>query len=160
MKSNVKVVAQLNKSENSTHMKRAGVEDIIIDSDLSGFLMSNAPFSPGIPMLAREILTYEGDNFVKTELFPSELKGKDFKNACMYYLNANKILVGILTTVKEVSLTDIASGQMGLDLYIREKFGDLENEYFGEGDTITININPGNEYIIQDEDSAFIISRL
>ena len=47
---------------------------------------------------------------------------------------------------------------MGLDVFIREKFGGLEKDYFGEGETVSVHVNPGFEYIVQDNDVAFILA--
>lgn len=155
----VKVVAQLQKSENLTHLERSGVEDVVIDGDFGGYLLSHAPFSPGIPMLAREILTHYGNNLIKTEKIPGMYVGERFPLASEYFHNNNMIMLGVLKIVKEVSLQDIASGGMGLDAFIREKFGGMENDYFGDGESIEVIVNPGYDYVIEEEDMAFVIRR-
>ncbi len=154
----VKIVVQLNKSENITHLKRYGVEDVIIESDFSGYLLTNAPFSPGIPMIARELMTYNGKNLIHTEKFPGNIVGRKFSEASQFFLSKSQILIGVLTTVKEVGLNDIAGGSSGLDAFIKEKFGGFEKEYFGGGETISVNVNPGPDYLIQNEDAAFVIT--
>lgn len=74
----IKISAQLTREENEEHLRRAEVEEIIVDGEFSGFLISNAALSPGIHQLVKELLTFsQGNTIIKTQI-PRSMVGKTF----------------------------------------------------------------------------------
>ncbi|MDH4127192.1 MAG: NAD-binding protein [Spirochaetota bacterium] len=158
----VKVAAELNKKENKEHLKRANVDDTLIYGEFGGFLLSHAALSPGVPSLIMELLSFSVGNTIMKAKIPDDLIGKTFADLGDYFrIKRKAIVIGVLSEEKEMSLDDILSGEDGgIDEFIKKKFSEVEEEYFGgQKPQFHVNINPGNDYIIKNIDVAFIIAR-
>ncbi len=52
--------AELVNSENAQHLKRANIDDILVNGEFSGFLFATSTFAKGVPDLVKEVLSFEG----------------------------------------------------------------------------------------------------
>ncbi len=155
------VCAEVIAATNVPHLKRAGVDQIVVSGEFSGFLLANAVMSPGITQAFREIIhsTYGSD--MRREEMPRELAGKTFKTAVVEFIERyGFILVGVVTEKKTFNLENVLSGESSeIDDFIRRKFDEagrsLEIEAKG---WVTVNINPGMDYIITENDHAIVIT--
>ncbi len=162
MAGDTKVAAELNKKENEEHLKRANVDDILIYGQFGGFLLSHAALSPGVPSMIMELLSFSLGNTIIKSKIPSDYVGKQFIELSEYYrIKRKSILIGILSEEKDITLDDILSDESGgIDQFIKKKFSEVENDYFGDDKPqINVKINPGDNYIIQDIDTAFLITK-
>jgi len=158
----IKTSAQLIKEENEEHLKRAEVDEIITDGEFSGFLISNAAISPGIHQLLKELLSFQFGNTIIKSQIPKSMVNKTFKELSSYYHEKkNSILIGVMTEEDDISLNDILSDDYSaIDEFIRRKFAEAESSFFDEEKSrMDIKINPGSDYVILDNDVAFIITR-
>ena len=155
------VCAEVLDATNVPHLKRAGVNQIVVAGEFSGFLLANAVMSPGVTEACREIIhsTYGAD--LRREKMPKELVGQTFKTAVIEFLERKGfILVGVVTERKSFNLENVLSGESTeIDDFIRRKFDEagrsLEVEAKG---WVTVNINPGLEYVITENDHAIVIT--
>lgn len=157
----IKTCAQLIKQENEEHLKRADVDEIIIDGEFSGFLLSNAALSQGVHQLLRELLNFNYGNTLLKVVIPRSFVGKTFAELAEYFrAKKESILIGLAREEQEISLNDILSDDYSaIDEFIRRKFAEAQEFFEGEKSRANIRINPGNEYVIDANDVAFVIAR-
>jgi len=78
---NIFTCAELLNRENETHLKMAGVEEVIVGDEYSGSLMASAAINRGIVSMLNELLTYKyGNQFYKL-LVPQAWDGMRFGQA-------------------------------------------------------------------------------
>jgi voltage-gated potassium channel len=152
--------AELVNPENEGHLRRANVDDILVYGEFNGFLLSSATVSPAIPRVTKELLSYHSRSFLKQVGIPLGFVGKTFAELSEHFLKSGTgVLLGFLSEEKKMSLDDILSeGSSAIDAFIKEKFAEAELDVFeGEKEELEIRLNPGSEYVIKDNESAFVI---
>jgi len=146
--------------ENEGHLRRANVDDILVYGEFNGFLLSSATLSPAIPRVTRELLSYQSRSFLQQVGIPLGFVGKTFAELSEHFLKSGTgVLIGFLSEEKKMSLDDILSeGSPAIDAFIKAKFAEAELDVFeGEKEELEIRLNPGSEYVIKDNESAFVI---
>lgn len=152
--------AELINRENEQHLKRANVDDILVNGEFSGYLLAHAAESQGIPRVVKELLTPQSRNNILQQAIPAAYVGKSFAELSDYYLKGEKgILIGLLSEEKKMGLDDILSDDSaGIDAFIKRKFQEAEIDLAAEEEArVDIQLNPGPEYIIKESDTAFLI---
>ncbi len=152
--------AELVNPENEGHLRRANVDDTLVYGEFNGFLLSSATVSPAIPRVTKELLSYQSKSFLKQVGVPLGFVGKTFTELSEHFLKAGTgVLIGFLSEEKKMSLDDILSeGSSAIDAFIKAKFAEAELDVFeGEKEELEIRLNPGSEYVIKDNESAFVI---
>ena len=152
--------AELVNPENEGHLRRANVDDILVYGEFNGFLLSSATLSPAIPRVTRELLSYQSRSYLKQVGIPLGFVGKTFAELSEHFLKSGTgVLIGFLSEEKKMSLDDILSeGSPAIDAFIKAKFAEAELDVFeGEKEELEIRLNPGSEYVIKDNESAFVI---
>jgi voltage-gated potassium channel len=152
--------AELVNPENEGHLRRANVDDILVYGEFNAFLLSSATVSPAIPRVTKELLSYHSRSFLKQVGIPLGFVGKTFAELSEHFLKSGTgVLLGFLSEEKKMSLDDILSeGSSAIDAFIKEKFAEAELDVFeGEKEELEIRLNPGSEYVIKDNESAFVI---
>lgn len=161
MSQEVRVCVELLDDTSEVHLRRAGVDQIILSGEFSGFLLANAVMSPGIPQALKEIMYVDVGSEILREKMPSGLIGKTFREAAVEYLErSGLILIGVITEKKSFSLDTILDPEEGaIDEFIKRKFDEAGRSLETESKSrITVKINPGNDYIISEYDYAIIIT--
>lgn len=161
LNSKIKTSAQIIKEESEPHLKRAEIDEIIVDGEFSGYLISNAAISPGIHQLLKELLSFSEGNTLIKSIIPRTMVGKNFHELSLYFAEKRQaILIGIMTENTEMSLDDIISDDYSaIDEFIRRKFAEAEDSLLeGQKNRLNIKINPGADYVIQKNDVAFVIT--
>jgi voltage-gated potassium channel len=152
--------AELANASNEQHLRRANVDDIIINGEFNGFMLASSTISSGIPLLVKELLSLKGKNSVMQIQIPSSYIGRSFAELSEYFTKSKRgILIGILSEEKKITLDDILSDDSsGIDAFIKRKFQEAEIDLLEEEkEEMKIKINPGDDYIIKDTDWAFAI---
>ncbi|MCW8965745.1 MAG: ion channel, partial [Candidatus Pacearchaeota archaeon] len=154
--------AELVNPENRQHLIRAKVDEILVNGEFNGFLLSTSAVSVGIPLLVKEILSFESKFMIKQVPVPSTFIGKSFKEFLDYFYNAGKgIVIGVLSEEKKMTLDDLLSeGSDAIDEFIKKKFKEAEVNLLGEEkEEQKILLSPGEDYVIGETDIAFVIGR-
>jgi len=152
--------AELANATNEQHLRRADVDDIIVNGEFNGFILASSTISPGIPYLIKELLSLKGKNSIMQIQIPAPFMGKTFYELSDYFTKSGKgILIGILSEEKKMTLDDILSDDSsGIDAFIKRKFQEAEIDLLEEEkEEMKIKINPGTDYVIKDTDWAFVI---
>jgi voltage-gated potassium channel len=161
MSKETEVCAELLDAKSIPHLRRAGVDQIILSGEFSGFLLANAVLSPGIPQALREMINIQGGADVQRREIPRELVGKTFRQLAMDFIdNHGYITFGVITEKKSFNMDNMLAGESSaIDSFIRRKFDEagrsLEIESKGR---LTVRINPGKDYIISEDDYAIILT--
>ncbi len=156
----IKTSAQLLKGTNAVHLKRASVNEIIVDGEFSGFLISNAATSPGIHQLVQSLLSYKSGSTVVKHSIPKSYVGKKFSELYAFFMEKKKaLLMGVITEKVDMSLDDVLSNDYtAIDSFIRRKFAEAKENKLADKNELNIKLNPGNNYVIDENDMAFIIT--
>ncbi|MFC1693912.1 NAD-binding protein, partial [Candidatus Latescibacterota bacterium] len=157
----IKVYVELLDAASEVHLKRAGVDQIIISGEFSGFLLASAVIVPGIPQALKEIMHTDIGSDIRRESLPHEFIGMTFRDTVVeYYDRFGSILIGVITEKESFDLETVLSGEKGaIDDFIRRKFEeagrDLEIESKGR---VGVHINPAKEYVLTKFDDAIILT--
>jgi len=161
MSQDVRVCVELVDRASEVHLRRAGVDQIIVTGEFSGFLLANAVMAPGIPQALKEMMHVEFGGSLRREKMPPDLVGKTFREAVIEFFDRfSLLLIGVITEKKSFSLETILTGEKGaIDDFIRRKFDEagrsLEVESKG---LLSVNINPGKDYVITEDDYAIVVT--
>lgn len=157
----IEVCAEIIDFASEEHLRRAGVDQVVLSGEFNGFLLSSSVISPGISQVIREITTIREGSTLKRVSFPRDMIGMSFKDAIVKFLNHNgSILIGIITEKKTFNMEEMLSSESNaIDEFIRRKFDEagrsLEIESKGR---ISVHVNPGSDYRISEYDYAIVLS--
>jgi len=152
--------AELVNAENAGHLRRANVDDVVVGGEFNGFLLASGASAPGIPELAREILSFEGRNTVRQAPVPAGWSGKTFGELSQHLLASGRgVLLGVLAEEKKMSLADIlADDSSAIDTFIKRKFAESDKDYLEEErKALDIRVNPGPAYVLRDTDRLYLV---
>lgn len=156
----VKIFAEVIKSDKAKHIQRAGADTIIQNGEFNPILISSSLVSPAMPTFIRELIINYEEPKIKLEDVPRTFVGKTFKDLFWHFREKTKgMAVALLVTEKELTIDDLLSSDSSIDAFIRAKFNEAEQGMFDEGDTDNlVKINPQDDYIITEDDTfAFVI---
>ena len=158
MNPSLKVYAHILHQASKGHLRRAGVDDIIIRDEFTGFFLASHVANPGIPQTFSELLNFNVRMNLQRIEIPVNKVGITFGDLSDYFKESGDgILIGITSERKAVKISDVlTSDASSLDQFIERKFAEsginLENE---KGHRV--EINPPNNLIIRSNDVALII---
>lgn len=160
LNSAIGIIAEVLNAENEQHLRRANVDDILVNGEFNGFLLASATMAPAIPMVTKELLSFHSRNFLKQVQIPPGFVGKSFGELSESFMKSGMgVLIGLLSEESKMSLDDILSeGSSAIDAFIKQKFAEAELDVFeGEKEELQIRLNPGADYVIKDNEAAFVI---
>jgi voltage-gated potassium channel len=160
LNSEVNTIAEIIDGENEQHLRRANVDEILVNGEFNGFLLSSAAVAPAIPLVTKELLSFQSPNFLKQVAVPAGYVGRTFAELSEHFMSSGVgVLIGVLCEETKMSLDDILSeGSSAIDAFIKQKFAEAELDVFeSEGEELRIRLNPGGEYVVKDNEAAFVI---
>jgi len=150
--------AEALKPESEQHLARAQADDVIVNGEFSGRLLSAAGFEPGLPGAARKL--FSGPARLRQSPIPAGLVGKTFRDASAWFLaERSAVLVGVLSKGKGMSLDDLLSDDSSaIDAFIKRKFQEAEIDLSQEASSgDEIRLAPGPDYVIRETDCVFTV---
>ena len=159
MNPNVKVYAHIINPASKAHLRRANVDDIVVQDEFTGFLLASHVANPGIPQTFSELLNYSIRMNLQRADIPSNMVGKSFSELSEYIRESKEgILIGITSEREPVKISDVLTADASsLDHFIERKFAEsginLESE---KGHRV--EINPPDDLVINSSDVALVIS--
>jgi len=157
----VKTCAELLNPENRQHLRRANVDEIIIRGEHIGNMLAGAATSPGLPRVISSLLSpLEENNLWKVEI-PSRFLGKTVAELAAYFKKEHQaLLIALLTEQKGLALEHILTDDFSaIDQFIKRKFEEAEKDYFGKKERIVATLNPPDDRLLTEDDTAVVISR-
>ena len=140
------------------HLRRANVDEIVLQDEFTGFLLASHVANPGIPQTFNELLDYNVRMNLQRFEIPDSKVGATFGELSEYFNESgNGILIGITSEREGVQISDILSADASsLDTFIARKFEesgiDIEKE---KGHRV--EINPPGTLMIEKNDVALLI---
>lgn len=155
----VAIRAAILKPESEQHLRRAEVEDIVLHGEFTGFLLSASGDGGGLPVAARELLSYSSPSRLRQRKMPGALVGQPFAQASEWFIKHGKgVLVGVLAAEKPVTLDDILSSDSGaIDDFIKRKFAEAQIDLGSDQPRGRTRLAPPPEYVIAESDVAFVV---
>lgn len=156
----VKVCAEIVEAENEVHLRRAGVDEVVVAGEHNGFLLASAAIAPGVPELVRQILSFESPLRLRRQPIDQDFVGGSF-GALASHLRQTEgsILIGIISDRSGVTLNDLLAGDYSaVDSFIKAQFAEAGMEYL----TLTreraqARLNPPDDYVIARDDCAIVL---
>jgi len=157
----VKTIAEILDNENRPHLKRAGVDEIIIRGEHVGSLLASAINSPGLPRVFNSIISLGDTNKLWRVNIPRSFIGKSFQELSVHFRKKqHAILIGLLKEKQAMKLEDLLSdNSSAIDKFIRDKIKESKKEFFYERDESKAVINPDDDYIVGPDEFAVILSK-
>ena len=87
---NIHTSAELTDKDKEQHLKRANVDEILINGEFNGFLFASATYSKGISRLVREMLSFKSKNQLRLEPVLPAFIGKKYSELLQHYLEHKK----------------------------------------------------------------------
>jgi voltage-gated potassium channel len=153
--------AEILHPESEQHLSRAKVENIVVGGEYSGYILSSASTSKGLPRAARKLLSAGQGPRLKEAALPAALVGKTFAEASAWFLaNGKGVLVGVLSEEKGVSLDDLLGDNTNaIDGFIKRKFMEAEINLAAEASAGSeVRLAPGPDYLFKEGDLAFVVA--
>ena len=91
----VRVCAEVLDVGNELHLRRAGADEIIVHGEYDHFLISVGAFTPGIPKVLRQLLSFIGER-LKQQNIPGEYRGKTFASVVSRKYLDKRLLMSLL----------------------------------------------------------------
>jgi voltage-gated potassium channel len=160
LNSDVMISAEVFNPENEPHLKRANVDNILVNGEFNSFLFAHGARQKGITRAVKEMLSTAGSNTLAQCDIPQAYVGKSFQELSENFLRAGKgVLLGFLSQEKKMSIDDILSADTSaIDSFILRKFQEADIDLAEEQkEELQIRLNPGSDYVIKDTDIAFVI---
>jgi voltage-gated potassium channel len=153
----VNVTVQLMNSTNKNLLNRIGIESIIVNDELGGYLLANTLIERRYLELY-EHLAKENEQLMTVIKIPEHLSGKTYGEAFDYfYKDERTVLLGIFTKDSELDLNDIFDDNASaIDQFIKTALA-KSRKTVPEKRT-NINWNPKRELVIERNDLAIVMA--
>ena len=161
MASKVRTCAELLHKENSEHLKRANVDEIIVRGDSAGSLLATAAVSPGVTDSIKLLITNQDENKIWRIQVPSKYVGSTFGEVAAYLRDKyGALLLAVVREEEKVKLDDILSDDSTfIDDFIKRKFEESGKDFFGAKEDMSVTINPPDDYELSRNDWLVVISK-
>jgi len=158
MSSKLKIIAFIMNRENEAHVKRARADDVIISDQYADFIVASNIIEPGLTNILGGILSPTSKNMIVTMPIPARFHGKKYKDVFDYFHSQHHVLaIGLLAQVESIGLSDfLSSDSSHLDAFIEKKLKEA-GKTLGEENKVVVNLNPDDEYVIQENEKAIVI---
>jgi voltage-gated potassium channel len=157
----VKTCAELLNPENKQHLRRANVDEIVVRGEHIGNLLAGAATSPGLPRVISSLLSPEEENNLWKVEVPSRFVGRPVAELSAYFKKGHQaLLIALLSERKGLALENILTDDYSaIDQFIKRKFEEADKDYFSQKERIIATLNPADDIMITEDDSAVVIAR-
>jgi voltage-gated potassium channel len=162
MNPQARVCVEVANAKTAPHARRAGASEVIVHGEHDPYLLASAAVAEGVVLAARQLLSLDEENTLQQRAIPAEFVGRKFGELSAYFSEKQKaILIGLYSLGKSLKVEDVLGGDYSLiDEFIKRKFKEAGKEHLSSQLKIPqANLNPGDEYVIQPDDVALLISK-
>jgi len=154
----LKVIAFLMNRENEIHLKRAKADQIFISDQFINYFIASHVVEPGLTNVFADLLTPEGRNSIETAAIPQRFRGKTYSELSQHFKEQHKyLLLGLLSEVETIGISAFLSSDTSqLDAFIEKKLKQ-SGHTLGEENKILVNLNPDDDYVIQENEKAIVL---
>ena len=94
--------AELLNEKNSTHLKLAGVEEVVSRNNLSAGLFASSAVNQGMSNFITDILSHQDGNYVRKVDVPDDYVGKTFVETASHFKKAfDTLLIGVESQIED-----------------------------------------------------------
>jgi len=154
----VKVIAFIMNPENEAHVKRAKADEVVVSDKYVDFFLASNILQPGLPKVFEQILNPRLQNKIAIESIPANFINKPYQELFDHYRNQHKdLLLGVIAEVESIGLSDfLAADTSHIDAFIERKLREA-GKSFGEENKVFVKLNPGDDYVIQENEKAVVL---
>ncbi len=156
----VRLCAEILTPDNEAHLRRTGVDDVIVSGEHSAFLLASSAVHGGMPLVVRELLSHTKSNRLRKMTVPSSFIGRTFADLVEHLRSTYQCLpIGLVSQRPEVTVEDVMAGEYGwVDEFIREQFRQAGQDVLEQSqERVKVKLNPPDDYIIERNDQAIVI---
>lgn len=154
----IRIFAEVRSVQNEPHLRRAGADEIISPFEMGANVLANAPLSPGLPLMLKELLSFRGNGFRTVEI-PNRLVGQPVASLHSHFREHDAILVGLIREVRSFGIEQLSRDQGGgfIDSFIKSQLASHIEEL--ERSRISVRVNPANSELVAEGERAMVITR-
>ncbi len=154
----LKVVAFIMNPENEVHVRRAKADEIFISDQFTDFIIASNVLKPGLADVITELLSPQSEHLLTTIEIPAKFVHKPFRELFQALKKQYGYLtLGLVSELESVGISDFLSADTShLDAFIERKLMEA-GRGLEEENKVFVNINPADDYIIQENERAVII---
>jgi len=152
--------AELRDRDNEPNLKRAGVNDIVITGENTGFFLSSGALEPGIPKAARKLVTFRSGSDVRRTPIPAEFVDHTVGELQKHVrATTGAMLIGVIREAQNVTIADLLGGGTDwIDAFISDSFKAAGEDVLDQDkDPIEVYLNPPDDFVLGFKDSAVLI---
>ena len=155
----IRILAELLRSENRTHLERAGAEDVMVRGQYDSSLLAGAIASPGIYRVLVTLLVAEGQNLWSVEV-PSSFHGHPLSELAAYLRDQHhSLLIASYTEARALSLEDLLGEEpSAINDFIRRKFADTKMTHLLGRTKVDYQVNPPGDTILGPRQFVVVIA--
>jgi voltage-gated potassium channel len=159
MSPEIHTCAELNDRDNESNLKRAGVNDIVITGENTGFFLAAGALEPGIPKAARKLVTFRSGSDVRRTPVPQEFVDRTVGELQEHVRLSGAMLIGVIREAQNVTVADLLGGGTDwIDAFITDSFKAAGEDVLDQDkDPIEVYLNPPDDFVLGFKDSAVLI---
>jgi voltage-gated potassium channel len=161
MSSKIRLCAELIDEENREHLKRTGVDEIIVRGETAGFLLATSAISPGVTDAIRLLVNNKDTNKIWRIKVPQRYIDGPFREIASYLRTRyGALTLAVVREEEKITLDDILSDDSNfIDAFIKRKFEESGKDFFGAREDTVVTLNPSDDFILSKNDWLVVISR-
>lgn len=154
----LRIFAEVRSVQNEPHLRRAGADEIISPFEMGANVLANAPLSPGLPQMLRELLSFHGNGFRTLEI-PLRFVGQPVAGLCAHFREQDATLVGLIREVRSRGIEQLRSDQAGgfIDAFIQSQLSSHLDEL--DRSRFQVRVNPRDRELVAEGERAIVIIR-
>ena len=155
---NLKVVAHVSQQDKLPYLKRAKVDEVIVNDTYESFMAATHVLEPGVPQAVNQLLDLHSPHRFKSMIIPDSYVGKTFSDVTTYFKeNENLLCIGLFIENENIGFGDFLSSESdALDAFIERKLKEAGHS-LSEENKVDVFLNPDNNHIIQRGQGAIVI---
>ncbi len=155
----LRIFAEVRSVHNEQHLLRAGADEIISPAEMGANVLANAPLSPGLPMMLKELLAFQGNGFQTVEI-PGRFVDGPVSDLFEHFRSTDAILVGLVSERKSLALEDLIQDSQGsfIDAFIQSQLASSGQE-MEERSRFQVRVNPTDDELVLAGERAMVITR-
>ena len=156
--SNLRVIAQVSNRENITHLRRANVDEIIINDKFETFMTASHILDPGVPQALHQLIDENSSHKFQSKSIPKDYIGKTFDELSKSLRDKyGWIAIGLFLEEEKMGLSDFLSADTSsLDAFIEKKMKEAGHS-FKQENKLSVLMNPKSDYLIKKGERIIII---